>query len=259
MPIPTCASASTSAGPRSTRNISGCRSSVRSLRIRRGRPNRLRWTGGCGSRGGCGGDHCRHVGLSRCHISSVSRRVRRSVHDRTGHGAQPELAGRPDGYGHRRAGVGRGDGGRGRRPDPVVSESVLQLVIGTLLLVFGLQWLRKAILRAGGFAALHDERAAFRAEQEAARVAGHQVRLGLDWMAFIVSFKGVFLEGLEVVFIVITFGLSATRYNPHGLLVASGSAVLAGLLVVVVGVIARRPLSAVPENTMKYAAGLLLT
>ena len=82
---------------------------------------------------------------------------------------------------------------------------------------------------------------------------------GLDWMAFVVSFKGVFLEGLEVVFIVITFGLSATRYNPHGLLVASGSAVLAGLLVVVVGVIARRPLSAVPENTMKYAVGLLLT
>jgi len=69
----------------------------------------------------------------------------------------------------------------------------------------------------------------------------------------------VFLEGLEVVFIVITFGLSATRYDPHGLLVASGSAVLAGLLVGVVGVIARRPLAAVPENTMKYVVGLLLT
>ncbi len=140
-----------------------------------------------------------------------------------------------------------------------VSESVLQLVIGTLLLLFGLQWLRTAILRAGGLAALRDERGVYRTEQEAARLAGHQVRLGLDWVAFVVSFKGVFLEGLEVVFIVITFGLSATRYNPHGLLVASGSAVLAGLLVVVVGVIARRPLSAVPENTMKYAVGLLLT
>jgi len=140
-----------------------------------------------------------------------------------------------------------------------VSESVLQLVIGTLLLLFGLQWLRTAIMRAGGLATLRDEQAAFRAEQEAGRLAGHQVRLGLDWMAFVVSFKGVFLEGLEVVFIVITFGLSATRYNPHGLLVASGSAVLAGLLVAVVGVIARRPLSAVPENTMKYVVGLLLT
>src|SRR2546428_3267441 len=81
----------------------------------------------------------------------------------------------------------------------------------------------------------------------------------MDWTAFVISFRVVFLEGLEVAFIVIAFGLSATRYNPHGLLVASGSAVLAGLLVAVVGVIARRPLSAVPENTMKYAVGLLLT
>ena len=140
-----------------------------------------------------------------------------------------------------------------------VSESVLQLVIGTLLLLFGLQWLRKAILRASGLASLHDEEAAFRAGQETARQAGHGKRLGLDWFAFTISFKGVFLEGLEVVFIVITFGLSATRYDSHGLLVVSASAALAGLLVVVAGVIARRPLSAVPENTMKYAVGLLLT
>jgi uncharacterized membrane protein len=140
-----------------------------------------------------------------------------------------------------------------------ISESALQLVIGTLLLLFGLQWLRKAILRASGLASLHDEEAAFRAEQEAARLAGHKTRLGLDWTAFIISFKGVFLEGLEVVFIVITFGLSATRDNSHGLLVASASAALAGLLVAAVGIIARGPLSAVPENTMKYAVGLLLT
>jgi len=66
---------------------------------------------------------------------------------------------------------------------------VLQLVIGTLLLLFGLQWLRTAIMRAGGLATLRDEQAAFRAEQEAGRLAGHQVRLGLDWMAFVVSFK----------------------------------------------------------------------
>jgi uncharacterized membrane protein len=136
---------------------------------------------------------------------------------------------------------------------------VLQLVIGTLLLLFGLQWLRKAILRASGLATLHDEEAAFRAEQETAHQAGHGKRLGLDWTAFTISFKGVFLEGLEVVFIVITFGLSATRYDSHGLLVASVSAALAGFLVVVAGVIAGRPLSAVPENTMKYAVGLLLT
>src|SRR5205807_1821724 len=89
----------------------------------------------------------------------------------------------------------------------LVSESLLQIIVGTLLLIFGLQWLRKAILRSSGLKALHDEEATFRQEQEAARAAGHEVRLGLDWFSFVISFKGVFLEGLEVVFIVITFGL----------------------------------------------------
>src|SRR3954462_7825525 len=88
-------------------------------------------------------------------------------------------------------------------------ETLLQLVVGSLLLIFGLQWLRKAILRASGLKALHDEDETFRAEREAARAAGHEERLGLDWFAFVVSFKGVFLEGLEIVFIVITFGSSA--------------------------------------------------
>ena len=88
-------------------------------------------------------------------------------------------------------------------------EALLQLVVGTLLLIFGLQWLRKAILRSAGLKALHDEEDAFRSEVEAARAAGDERRLGLDWFAFVVSFKGVFLEGLEIVFIVITFGLNA--------------------------------------------------
>ncbi len=140
-----------------------------------------------------------------------------------------------------------------------VSESLLQLVIGTLLLIFGLQWLRKAILRSSGLKALHDEEAAFREEQEAARRAGHEVRLGLDWFAFVVSFKGVFLEGLEVVFIVITFGLAAAKENPNGIALAAGGAALAGMLVLIAGAIVHRPLSAVPENTMKYAVGLLLS
>ena len=88
-------------------------------------------------------------------------------------------------------------------------EALLQLIVGTLLLIFGLQWLRKAILRAAGLKALHDEEDAFRSEVQAARAAGDERRLGLDWFAFVVSFKGVFLEGLEIVFIVITFGLNA--------------------------------------------------
>ena len=140
-----------------------------------------------------------------------------------------------------------------------VSESLLQLIIGALLLIFGLQWLRKAILRSSGLKALHDEEETFREEQEAARRAGTQTRMGLDWFAFVVSFKGVFLEGLEVVFIVITFGLAATKDNPNGMMVATTGAVLAGVLVLVAGVIAHRPLSAVPENTMKFCVGLLLS
>ena len=82
----------------------------------------------------------------------------------------------------------------------------LRLVVGALLLVFGLQWLRKAILRASGYKALHDEDEAFREERERAAAAGGDQRAGLDWYSFTVAFKGVLLEGLEVVFIVIAFG-----------------------------------------------------
>lgn len=140
-----------------------------------------------------------------------------------------------------------------------ISESLLQLVIGTLLLIFGLQWLRKAILRSAGVQALRQEAAIFSQEEAAARQAGHEVRLGLDWFAFVVAFKGVFLEGLEVVFIVITFGLAATKRDPNGMLVAAASALIAGVVVLIAGIIARRPLSAVPENTLKYVVGLLLS
>jgi uncharacterized membrane protein len=132
-------------------------------------------------------------------------------------------------------------------------RSALQLAIGTLLLIFGLQWLRKAILRSAGLKALHDEEAEFREQSEAARAAGDERRLGLDWIAFVVSFKGVFLEGAEVVFIVITFGLNASDVPA-----AAAAAAAAGVLVVVLGVIANRPLARVPENTLKYGVGLVL-
>jgi uncharacterized membrane protein len=132
-------------------------------------------------------------------------------------------------------------------------ESALQLVVGTLLLIFGLQWLRKAILRAAGLKALHDEEEAFRAEGEAALRAGDERRLGLDWFAFVVSFKAVLLEGLEVVFIVLTFGV-----NAHSVPLASAGAAAAGVLVLASGTILHRPLARVPENTLKFAVGLLL-
>ncbi len=132
-------------------------------------------------------------------------------------------------------------------------RSVLQLVVGTLLLIFGLQWLRKAILRSSGRKARHDEGEEFAEQAAAGRGAAGQLRLGLDWFGFVVSFKGVFLEGVEVVFIVITFGLSAGNVPAAAL-----GAAAAGVLVVAVGAAASRPLSAVPENTLKYGVGLLL-
>jgi uncharacterized membrane protein len=132
---------------------------------------------------------------------------------------------------------------------------VLRLVVGALLLVFGLQWLRKAILRASGYIALHDEAAAYDAERAEASQAGGVSRDGVDWYAFTVAFKGVFLEGLEVAFIVITFG-TARR---HGIALAAAAAGAALIVVAVAGVLARAPLSRVPENTLKFAVGLLLT
>src|SRR5262245_25444108 len=130
----------------------------------------------------------------------------------------------------------------------------LRLVVGALLLVFGLQWLRKAILRASGYKALHDEDEAFREERERAAAAGVDQRGGLDWYAFTVAFKGVLLEGLEVVFIVIGFGAAQGRYD-----VAIAGAAAAVVLVTVVGVLVRKPLERVPENTIKFTVGLLLT
>jgi Ca2+/H+ antiporter, TMEM165/GDT1 family len=134
-----------------------------------------------------------------------------------------------------------------------IPEAALQLVIGGLLLIFGLQWLRKSILRTAGLETMHDEEEAFREEREAALRAGDETRLGLDWFAFVVSFKGVFLEGLEVVFIVITFGLNADDVP-----LAAAGAAIAGAAVLAIGLVAHRPLAAVPENTLKYVVGLLL-
>lgn len=132
-------------------------------------------------------------------------------------------------------------------------EAALQLVIGALLLIFGLQWLRKSILRSAGLQAMHDEAQAFREEREAALRAGEERRLGLDWFAFVVSFKGVFLEGIEVVFIVITFGLNADNVP-----LAAAGAAIAGAAVLVIGLVLHRPLASVPENILKYVVGLLL-
>jgi uncharacterized membrane protein len=131
----------------------------------------------------------------------------------------------------------------------------LRLVVGGLLLVFGLGWLRKAILRASGLKALHDEDAIY-ARQVAAAGAATRVRRTAvdDWYAFTLAFKGVLLEGLEVAFIVVTFGS-----NQGSITLAVFGAVLAIIVVLVAGLVLRTPLSRVPENTLKFGVGVLLT
>jgi uncharacterized membrane protein len=131
---------------------------------------------------------------------------------------------------------------------------LLQLVIGVLLLLFGVRWLRKAILRAGGLVALHDEERAFSdetafLEEEARR---HSARA--DWLAGLAAFKAVVLEGVEVVFIVIAVGSGRDLLIP-----ASVGALAACILVLVVGVAVHRPLSRVPENTLKFGVGVMLS
>ncbi|HEY5287480.1 MAG TPA: hypothetical protein VIJ50_10290 [Solirubrobacteraceae bacterium] len=130
---------------------------------------------------------------------------------------------------------------------------VLRVVVGGLLLIFGLQWLRKAILRSAGLKAKHDELEIFREEAEAAGAFGGEP-LGFDGYAFTISFKGVLLEGLEVVFIVLTFGA-----NQKQVPLAAAAAAVAVLVVIAAGVAARAPLARVPENTMKFAVGVMLS
>jgi uncharacterized membrane protein len=137
----------------------------------------------------------------------------------------------------------------------VIPIGALRLVVGGLLLVFGLQWLRKAILRAAGLKALHDETAIYARQRAAARGAAGGSRFAVpDWYAFTLSFKGVLLEGLEVAFIVVTFG--ASQGNVALAVLGAAAAVL---VVAAAGVAVRGPLARVPENAMKFAVGALLT
>ena len=136
----------------------------------------------------------------------------------------------------------------------VIRLDQLQVLIGVLLLIFGLQWMRKAIQRAAGSRALHDEAAIFEREvAELGRVSDAN-KNDIDWNGFVVSFKGVFLEGLEVAFIVLTFG--ANQNNAFG--PAALGALLAILLVAATGVVVHRPLARVPENSIKFFVGTLL-
>ena len=135
----------------------------------------------------------------------------------------------------------------------LVPIDALRVLIGGLLLIYGLQWLTKAILRAGGAAALHDEASIYETEVANLQDDPPVPAEGIDGISFAVAFKGVFLEGLEVAFIVITFGTSSGALGP-----AAAGAAFAAALVLAVAFLVRRPLAGVPENQLKFAVGLML-
>jgi uncharacterized membrane protein len=134
-----------------------------------------------------------------------------------------------------------------------VPIATLQLIVGILLLLFGIRWLRKAILRAAGVIASHDEAKIYEKETALMRESGAPTRSSFDTIAFLACFKAVALEGLEVSFTVIAIGAGGS------LLVASLGAALAAVLVILLGFALHRPLSRVPENTLKFAVGIMLT
>lgn len=131
---------------------------------------------------------------------------------------------------------------------------LLQFVIGVLLLLFGMRWLRKAILRSAGVIPVHDEAMTFATETAELREQARRNEARLDWIAAVTTFKAVLLEGLEVVFIVIALGAGRGMLIP-----ASAGAVAACLAVAAVGLIVHRPLARVPENTLKFAVGIMLS
>jgi uncharacterized membrane protein len=135
-----------------------------------------------------------------------------------------------------------------------VPITTLQLVVGVLLLLFGMRWLRKAILRSAGILGLHDEEAIYAKETAALRAGGSAAPQRFDKIAAITTFKAVVLEGLEVVFIVIATGAVGGMLIP-----ASMGAAAAGLIVILLGLLIHKPLSRVPENTLKFIVGIMLS
>ena len=138
---------------------------------------------------------------------------------------------------------------------------ILRLVVGVILVLFGLKWLKKAILRYSGHKALHDEEALYEEEMRAMRDRGITLPNRIDAFGFATAYKSVLLEGLEVAFIVITFGTTAAQTDQEkssALLYSALGAVLAGIVVLVVGFLVRGPLTRLPENTLKFGVGIML-
>ena len=135
-----------------------------------------------------------------------------------------------------------------------VPVDLLHLIVGLLSLVFGLQWLRKAILRSSGFKALHDEELIFEKELAELKTATSKKTFVGDWYAFTLAYKAVLLEGIEVAFIVLSFGAIQGK-----ILVASLTGLAAVVVVVLAGIFLKKPLTRVPENAMKFVVGLVIS
>lgn len=135
----------------------------------------------------------------------------------------------------------------------------LRLFVGIILILFGLKWLKKAILRYSGLKALHDEEAIFEETMAEIRARGETVAPRLHPFGVALSYKAVLLEGLEVAFIVITFGSSISAVSGNGIASAAIGAAVAGVLVILAGVLIKAPLTKVPENTLKFVVGIMLT
>jgi uncharacterized membrane protein len=144
-----------------------------------------------------------------------------------------------------------------------VPLDILRLAVGIILVLFGLKWLKKALLRYSGLKALHDEEAIYEEKMAELKASGEVSTRTLQPAAVALSFKSVLLEGLEVAFIVITFGSTARASAVPGSIGGIGSAAIgalvAGLLVILVGALVKAPLTKVPENTLKYVVGIMLT
>jgi uncharacterized membrane protein len=141
----------------------------------------------------------------------------------------------------------------------LVPLDILRLIVGVLLILFGLKWLKKAILRYSGLKALHDEEAIFEETMAEVRSRGEAITSRIEPFGAALSYKAVLLEGLEVAFIVITFGTSAVSNKALGIGSAAIGAAIAGLLVILIGALVRTPLKQIPENTLKFIVGIMLT
>ena len=143
-----------------------------------------------------------------------------------------------------------------------VPIGILRLVVGVILILFGLKWLKKSILRYSGLKAIHDEEAIFEETRAEVRARGVEIAPRFEPFGIALAYKAVLLEGLEVAFIVITFGSSATSSvcnNTCGIGSAAIGAAIAGVLVILLGALVRAPLTKVPENTLKFVVGVMLT